>query len=122
MTRGKEITKRRKEFQCDTFDPQDILKLPKAIIDYDQIPLQYLGKDAVHNFHDHFRNMIKIKDQNRFHDNSASALTRLFKHSERKLLMPKKLNLVKWRGKLSAINNKGFRIGDQRIGLLAQSL
>ena len=66
--------------------------------------------------------MIKIKDQNRFHDNNASAFTRLFRHSEKKLLMPKKLNLVKFRGDKSILNNRNFRIGDRRIGLLAKSL
>ena len=76
-------------------DPQEILNKPKKIPDFDQVPQKFLGKEAVYKFHSHFMNMIKIKDQNRFHDNNASALTRLFKHSEKKLLMPKKLNLVK---------------------------
>ena len=85
------------KYRITKFNMKEILR-QKKVRDFDLRQQKNLGKDAIKLFQTHYKSMKKIKQQNSFNKNDDSMLTKMFKHQQKNLLLPKKLQIVKWNG------------------------
>lgn len=99
--------------------------MKKSSIKFKQIDINLrknCKQGAIDQYHDHFKNIDKVLENNKLEKVKHSLFTSMIVKSNQKLLFPCKIGLVKDSGKDDVVDIRKMRYGNQYIEVLAAGL